>query len=135
MGQQQRRPDWPMNSSVHGFALRDEPKHVAAASVCELATPAVELSREAVRLLLALDATRSVRALPWKYPHVLNRVARLWSVPAEAQRCLEELLLTSRSGRQGFPPAVIAELMLLQGRNSMRLPAAKQDIWSQTLLR
>jgi hypothetical protein len=69
------------------------------------------------------------------YPHVLNRLARSWSVPSEAQRCLNELLLTSRSGRQGFPPAVIAELMLLQGRNSKRLPPVKQDIWSQTLLR
>jgi hypothetical protein len=124
-----------MNSSVYRLAFRDAPKHVAAPPVCESAAPAVDLSREAVRLLLALDATRSVRALPSKYPHVLNRLASLWSVPAEAQRCLEELLLTSRSGRQGFPPAVIAELMLLQGRNSKRLPPPKQDIWSQTILR
>ena len=123
-----------MSSTVYRLAFRHEAKHVAA-PVCESAAPAAELSREAVRLLLALDATRSVRALPSKYPHVLNRLAHLWSVPAEAQRCLEELLLTSRSGRQGFPPAVIAELMLLQGRNSKRLPSAVQDIWSQTMLR
>ena len=124
-----------MNDSLYEWAFRDVPKHVAAPDASESATPAADLSREAVRLLLALDATRSVRALPSKYPHVLNRLAGLWSAPAEAQRCLEELLLTSRSGRQGFPPAVIAELMLLQGRNRKRLPPVEQDIWSQTMLR
>jgi hypothetical protein len=124
-----------MNSSVHRLVFRNEPKHVAAPPVCESAASAVDLSREAVRLLLALDATRSVRALPSKYPHVLNRVASLWCAPVEAARCLDELLLTSRSGRQGFPPAVIAELVLLQGRNSKRLPPPKQDVWSQTMLR
>jgi len=124
-----------MNSSVHRLAFRNEPKRIAAAPVCEPEVSAADLTREAVRLLLALDATRSVRALPSKYPHVLNRVASLWSAPAEAARCLEELLLTSRSGRQGFPPAVIAELVLLQGRNSKRLPPPKHDVWSQTMLR
>ncbi len=124
-----------MNDPLYEWAARAEPRRAAAPEVSESATPATELSREAVRLLLALDATRSVRALPSKYPHVLNRLARLWSAPVEAHRCLEELLLSSRGGRQGFPPAVITELMLLQTRNSKRLPAAKQDIWSQTMLR
>jgi len=122
-----------MNDPFHGRP-RDWPARVAP-DIAEPAAPAADLSREAVRLLLALDATRSIRALPSKYPHVLNRVARVWSVPSEAQRCLNELLLTDRSGRQGFPPAVVAELMLLQGRNSKRLPAAKHDIWSLTLSR
>jgi hypothetical protein len=124
-----------MNDPLYGWAARAEPRRAAAPEVSESAPPAMDLSREAVRLLLALDATRSVRALPSKYPHVLNRLARLWSAPVEAHRCLEELLLSSRSGRQGFPPAVITELMLLQARNSKRLPVVKQDIWSQTMLR
>ena len=123
-----------MDDPFYGRPLRDWPARVAP-DIGQPATSAAELSREAVRLLLALNATRSVRALPTKYPQVLNRLARVWSVPSEAQRCLDELLLTSRSGRQGFPPAVVQELMLLQGRNSRRLPAAKPDIWSQTLLR
>ena len=123
-----------MNDPLYGRPSRDWRARVAP-DIAEPAAPAAELSREAVRLLLALDATRSIRALPTKYPHVLNRVARVWSVPSEAQRCLNELLLTSRSGRQGFPPAVVAELMLLQGRNSKRLPAAKPDVWSLTLSR
>jgi hypothetical protein len=125
-----------MNDSYHGRGrpFRDQ-RADAAAQGSESATPAAELSREAVRLLLALDATRSVRTLPTQYPHVLNRLARLWSAPQEAQRCLDELLLSSRSGRQGFPPAVIAELMLLHGRNSKRLPLGKQDIWSETMFR
>lgn len=124
-----------MNDPFYGRPFRDDTKRVVALDTSASATPSAELSREAVRLLLALDATRSVRALPSKYPHVLNKLARLWSTPVETQRCLQELLLCSRSGRQGFPPVVISELMLLQGRNSKRLPAVKQDIWSQTMLR
>ncbi len=129
-----------MSSTIHQWAVRSTPSRLAAPPSNVLAPnepPATgaDLSREAVRLLLALDATRTVRALPSKYPHVLNQLASVWSVPAAAQRCLEELLLTSRSSRQGFPPAVIAELVLLQGRNSKRLPSAKQDVWSQTMMR
>src|SRR5262245_583834 len=123
-----------MNDPFYGRHSRDWPTRVAA-DIAEATASAAELSRDSVRLLLALDATRSIRTLPAKYPHVLNRVARAWSVPSEAQRCLNELLLTDRSGRQGFPPAVVAELMLLQGRNNKRLPAAKQDVWSLTLSR
>lgn len=119
-----------MSSTVYRWAMQDAPKQPK-----EPPSAGAHLSREAVRLLLALDATRSVRALPSKYPHVLNKLASVWSVPVAAQRCLEELLLTSRSDRQGFPPSVIAELVLLQGRNSKRLPVANQDVWSQTLMR
>jgi hypothetical protein len=95
----------------------------------------VELSREAVRLLLALDAVRSIRALPSRYPHVLNRLAGIWSSAAEVERCLAELLLTSRSGRQGFPSDVVTELMLLRSKNAKRLPPVEQDVWLEAMLR
>jgi hypothetical protein len=97
--------------------------------------PAVELSREAVRLLLALKAVRAIRALPSRYPHVLNKLAGLWDTAAEAERYLAELLLTSRSGRQGFPSDVVNELMFLRGRNAKRLPPVKQDVWLEAMLR
>lgn len=124
-----------MSSTVCRWAVPSTPARPASQPAHASAAIGAYLSREAVRLLLALDATRTVRALPSQYPHVLNRLASVWSVPAAAQRCLEDLLLTSRSDRQGFPPAVIAELALLQARNSKRLPSANQDIWSQTMLR
>ena len=107
----------------------------ARASDASQGTPMVDLSRAAVRLLLAVELAQRIRALPAAYAHILNKLAGLWSAPADAERYLGELLLTARAGRQGFPPAVIAELILLQGRNSKRLPPVKQDIWSQTMLR
>lgn len=117
-----------LDTSVYRRIAPDEPGSAQSA-------PAVDLSREAVRLLLALDAVRSIRALPMRYPHILNRLASIWSQAAEVERYLAELLLTSRSGRQGFPLDVVTELMLLRGRNAKRLPPVKQDVWMEAMLR
>lgn len=96
---------------------------------------AVDLSREAVRFLLALDAVRSIRALPAQYPHILNKLAAIWSTAAEVEGYLAELLLTSRSGRRGFASDVVTELMFLRSKNAKRLPPVKQDVWLEAMLR
>lgn len=95
----------------------------------------VDLSRQAVRLLLALDVARHCRALPSTHPHILNRLAGIWRAPAEAERYLEELLLTARAGRQGFPSVVVTELTLLREKNRKRLAPVPQDVWLQAMLR
>ena len=95
-----------------------------------------ELSREAVRWLLTVKMTGSLRAIPVMYPHILSQIASIWAYPRAADRYLNELLLTSRDQRQGFPPAVVTELLLLRDKNNQRLlPPVKQDVWSQALLR
>ena len=94
-----------------------------------------ELSREAVRWLLTANMTGSLRAIPVTYPHILSQIASIWAYPRAADRYLNELLLTFRDQRQGFPPAVVTELLLLRDKNSKRLPPIKQDVWSQTWLR
>jgi hypothetical protein len=116
-----------LDTSVYRRIARDEPGSAQSA-------PAVDLSREAVRLLLALDGPLDPRA-PTRYAHILNRLASIWSQAAEVDRYLAELLLTSRSGRQGFPLDVVTELMLLRGRNAKRLPPVKQDVWMEAMLR
>ena len=68
-----------------------------------------------------------------------SRIPEAWINQTSGKALASRLRLASitinRSGRQGFPAVVIAELMLLHSRNSKRLPAAKQDVWSQTLSR
>jgi len=58
--------------------------------------------------------------LPDKYPHqlerdymhILNRLMQIWDMP-EFDSYLHELMLDTRSDRQGFPPEVVDELMFL----------------------
>ena len=95
----------------------------------------VELSRAALRLVLAVDLGQRIRALPTAYLHILNKLADLWSVAAHAERYLEALLLAARVGRQGFPPAVLTQSTLLREKNRRRLAPLKQDVWLQTMLR
>jgi hypothetical protein len=127
-----------MNLSAYVRQARKERTPAATpsgAGVASAGTSAVELSRAAVRLLLAAELAQRIRALPAAYPHILNKLADLWSTPADVERYLEELLLTARAGRQGFPPAVVTELTLLREKNRRRLPGVKQDVWLQAMLR
>jgi tankyrase len=52
------------------------------------------------------------RHLQRNFPHVLNRIMQIWNTP-EFESYMHELMIDKRSGRQGFPLEVIAELMFL----------------------
>lgn len=69
------------------------------------------------------------------YPHVLERIAVAASTPAELEQTFEDLLLTQRSGRQGFPVEVFDELLkLLAIYRKLKLlrepPKQDGDVWS-----
>ncbi|WP_211463206.1 hypothetical protein [Collimonas silvisoli] len=55
---------------------------------------------------------------PWElaryFPRIANELAQSWERPAACMRCLEQLLLDNRGGRQGFPVKVAREIMALQ---------------------
>ena len=56
--------------------------------------------------------------LAQRFARIANRMAALWEEPVRCRRYLDELMISSRPGRQGFPPAIAAEigkLMLLYG--------------------
>lgn len=48
-----------------------------------------------------------------RYPHVVNRLARHWHHPRDLAAVFEDLLVSSRPGRKGFPPEVLDELIVL----------------------
>jgi ankyrin repeat protein len=73
-----------------------------------------------------------------KYPRIFNKIMDLWGTP-EADALFEDLLLDKRGGRQGFPPEVMGEILLL-GRIQDRLKELREakaglglpkDPWSQ----
>ncbi len=68
------------------------------------------------------------------YPHVLEKIA-LSSTPLEMERTFEDLMLTQRTGRQGFPVEVFDELLKLinvyRKLHLLREPPKKDgDVWS-----
>jgi hypothetical protein len=74
------------------------------------------------------------KMLEEKYPHVLEKIANLPN-SVEMERFFEDLMLTQRSGRQGFPVEVFGELMALinvyRKLNLLREPPKKDgDVWS-----
>jgi hypothetical protein len=74
------------------------------------------------------------KILEQKYPHVLEKIANLPS-SVEMERFFEDLMLTQRTGRQGFPVEVFDELLALvsvfRRRKLLREPPKKDgDVWS-----
>ena len=97
--------------------------------------PSAQLSGEALRLLVKLDAKVSVHQLSVQFPRVLNRIADVWSKPEQADRCFDELLLYSRGVRQGFPQPVISEIASLRYYYLSRLTPKLVDPWEQAMSR
>ena len=116
-------------------ARRQHASRPASMDIAEEPKSSVALSRPAVRLLVAIDPSRRLRTVPASYPHILNRLADLWGVPESVERYLETLLLTGRTGRRGFPPAVVIELTDLREKNRRRLTPGPKDVWQEALLR
>lgn len=98
-------------------------------------TASTQLSGDALRLLLKLEAKVALHEVSAHFPAVLNRIAAAWNSPAEADRCFDELLLNSRRERQGFPQHVMNELVSLRHHHATRVFPRKIDPWEQALLR
>jgi hypothetical protein len=97
--------------------------------------PSSELTGEALRLLVKLDARVVLHDLPTRFPRVLNKVAAAWSRPAQADRCFDELLMDARGARQGFPLSVVSELTTLRHYYLTHVFPKKNDPWEQSHLR
>lgn len=69
-----------------------------------------------------------------EYPHVLRKIAEA-AGPLETERLFEDLMLTQRSGRQGFSQDAFGELLTLisvyRKRKLLREPPKTEgDVWS-----
>jgi hypothetical protein len=77
-----------------------------------------ELSTGLLRTTIAwastLPADIQPRALLHKFPRIANLIATMWIDPNSLRRYVDDLLMDSRSGRQGFPVDVLRELFQLR---------------------
>lgn len=63
--------------------------------------------------LSIIGQQRETMAALESYPHIIQRMVLFWRAP-EAGQYIDNLLLSERCDRHGFPPDAIDELMMLQ---------------------
>jgi hypothetical protein len=127
-----------MDLTGYGYrpsVLGQEIPQVTTEATPAVAPPSAQLSGQALRLLVKLDAKVSVYELSTHFPRVLNRIAEVWNKPEQADRCFDELLLHSRGVRQGFPQAVIGEIASLRHYHLTRMFPKRADPWEHAMLR
>ena len=66
-----------------------------------------------------------------QFPRIVDKIADMWGQD-ELESYFEELLIMDRADRQGFPPEIGAELMLLSMAYdlSRHKPDEEEDVWS-----
>lgn len=74
------------------------------------------------------------RFLEAHFPHVLQKMVELWDT-ADGERYFDELMLSKRADRKGFPPEATAEIWTLQLihtalRESQQTQPSQPDFWS-----
>jgi hypothetical protein len=127
-----------MDLTGYGYrrtTLRQQIPQVTTSAALAPAQPSAQLTGEALRLLVKLDAKVGLRELSTRFPRVLNRIAEVWNKPQQADRCFDELLLFSRGMRQGFPQSVISEITSLRHYHLTRMFPKRVDRWEQAMLR
>jgi hypothetical protein len=82
--------------------------------VVEERTSPEPLELRAQRLLASLPYALRMPVTRQRFPHVVNRIAADWEVPARLLRLMDELLIDQRGGREGFPFETVLELTSLR---------------------
>lgn len=92
-------------------------------------TESSHLSGDALRLLLTLEGHVELAHLSDRFPRVLNSIAAVWHRPSQADTVFTDLLFDRRTGRRGFPHAVISELIQLLAYHQKLHPPPDNDPW------
>ena len=76
-------------------------------------------------------------AFPWKtaerFPHVVEKLASLWQNPPAIRAYFDQLLLTRRESREGFPLEIYTEIFSLSEFYDKQHQATKKsrdDFWT-----
>ncbi len=70
------------------------------------------------------------KELAASFPRIVNRMAKLWKMPREMDRYLEELLADTRGNRKGFALKILMELSTLRDYYKAKaFPNAQRDVW------
>lgn len=76
--------------------------------------------------LLGEHADKYPKSIEQNYPHVFEKLLELWGTTA-MQSYLDDLMMSKRPGRQGFPDASAAEIWALSAAYAKLYPPAESD--------
>ena len=94
----------------------------------------LELSEVGLTWLASVDQSARPIRLAASFPRIVNRMAKLWKIPREMERYLEELLADTRGNRSGFPLNILMELSILKDFYKAKVyPPAQRDVWDRQL--
>ena len=92
------------------------------------------LAPEAVAWLNRLPRHRRPESLSKLYPRICNRLALLWPDRTLTEHYFNELLVTRRTGRAGFPPSVATDLVSLHDYYVRTTSAEAVKAWDDRTL-
>jgi len=89
----------------------------------------LELNSIAKAWLETLAEPDRPKELVRRFPRIVNRIARLWKIPLQMDRCFDDLLTDNRGNRQGFPLPVLSELASLKDYYNTRVFPPRKTVW------
>ncbi len=89
----------------------------------------LELSAAGEALLASIEESARPKELSAAFPRIVNRMAKLWKMPREMDRCFEDLLTDTRGKRQGFPLNLLMELSTLKDYYKAKVFPTRRDVW------
>src|SRR6266581_3929795 len=89
----------------------------------------LELNAAGQALLAYLEESVRPKELAASFPRIVNRMAKLWKMPREMDRYLEELLADTRGNRKGFALKILMELSTLRDYYKAKTRTGKRDVW------
>lgn len=93
--------------------------------------PHEQLADATTRWLATLPETLRPRALPVRFPHMANALARRWSDARAVRAYLDELLIDRRGNRQGLPLDIAEELATLKDYVETVVHPVPQTVWDE----
>jgi uncharacterized membrane protein YebE (DUF533 family) len=115
----------PLDRSHPGLAVSVKPTDSAAEDLVIAQRQARstldkgELDNFGRRLLLDLDVGLSLARTAHLYPHIVNRLALVWTDAQQLESYLDSVLITDRTGRMGLDFMALCELNEIR---EVRLP-------------
>jgi hypothetical protein len=76
---------------------------------------------------LGEHADKYPKALEEKFPHVFLKLVELWGT-AQMRPYLDELIMSNRPNRQGFPADVVSEIWSINRIYSIQHPEQEPDV-------
>jgi hypothetical protein len=92
-------------------------------------------SPDVQQILAQLPPKLSLRRSCSSYPQAVEKLLKHWRNPAEFRLVLDEMMMDSRGGRQGFPFDVVSEFSALREYYDQQVSPIRTSAWGSATIR